>query len=168
MKKEALFLNKLKISFTLSVLFFIISMIPFALANKEEVIDSYKMEPFLNLIIPFFASFTFLITLVLSKEYKKKGISFYVIFYLKWLLGTFISYILSELILLRISITNLPSLKEMIIFHKCSKEYVISIFSCIFNLTNIMIGIICTLPLLYVYRRIIIEKTIHTNKNNSF
>ena len=156
MKKEALFLNKLKISFTLSVLFFIISMIPFALSNKEEVIDSYKMEPFLNLIIPFFASFTFLITLVLSKEYKKKGISFYVIFYLKWLLGIFIAYILSELILLGISITNLPSLKEMIIFHKCSKEYVISIFSYIFNLNNIMIGIICALPLLHVYRRIII------------
>lgn len=37
MKKEAFFLNKLKISFTLSVLFFIISMIPFALANKEKV-----------------------------------------------------------------------------------------------------------------------------------
>ena len=59
MKKEPLSFNKLKLSLALSALFFIISMIPFALANKEEVVDSYKMEPFLNLIIPCFIEFYF-------------------------------------------------------------------------------------------------------------
>ena len=42
MKKETSFLKKLKLALALSTLFFIISMIPFALANKEEVTDSYN------------------------------------------------------------------------------------------------------------------------------
>ena len=40
MKEETSFLNKLKLALALSTLFLIISMIPFALANKEEVTDS--------------------------------------------------------------------------------------------------------------------------------
>ena len=54
MKKETSFLKKLKLSLALSTLFFIISMIPFALANKEEVTDSYKMGFILDLIIQFY------------------------------------------------------------------------------------------------------------------
>jgi len=58
MKKENSFLEKLKLALALSTLFFIISMIPFALANKEEVTDSYKMGFILDLVIPFLLSFT--------------------------------------------------------------------------------------------------------------
>ena len=46
-------------------------MIPFALANKEEVTDSYKMGFILDLIIPFLLSFTFFLTLLSAEKYIK-------------------------------------------------------------------------------------------------
>ena len=90
MKKETSFLNKLKLSLALSALFFIISMIPFALANKQEVVDSYKMEPFLNLIIPFLLSYTFFITILSAEKYIESGIRFYLNFFVKWFVSSFI------------------------------------------------------------------------------
>lgn len=83
MKKETSFLNKLKLDLALSTLFFIISMIPFALANKEEVTDSYKMEFILDLIIPFLLSFIFFLTLLPAEKYIKNGIRFYLKFFCK-------------------------------------------------------------------------------------
>ena len=81
LKKETSFLNKLKLYLALSTLFFIISMIPFALANKEKVTDSYKMGFILDLIIPFLLSFTFFLTLLPAEKYIKNGIRFYLKFF---------------------------------------------------------------------------------------
>ena len=156
MKKEALFLNKLKISFTLSVLFFIISMIPFALANKEEVTDSYKMGFILDLVIPFLLSFTFFITLLPAEKYIENGIRFYLKFFTNWFVSSFI--ILFVLKLFFIFINYSQSFYNYSKVIKYMKETFQLIFVEILNLTNIGIGIICALPLLYVYRKIILEK----------
>ena len=157
MKKETSFLKKLKLALALSTLFFIISMIPFALANKEEVVDSYKMEPFLNLIIPFLLSYTFFITILPAEKYIENGIRFYLNFFVKWFVSSFIVLCVLKLFF---GIINPPqpfynylqTIKYII------KETFQLIFVEILNLTNIGIGIICSLPLLYVYRKIILEK----------
>ncbi len=132
-------------------------MIPFALANKEEVVDSYKMEPFLNLIIPFLLSYTFFITILPAEKYIENGIRFYLNFFVKWFVSSFIVLCVLKLFF---GIINPPqpfynylqTIKYII------KETFQLIFVEILNLTNIGIGIICSLPLLYVYRKIILEK----------
>lgn len=157
MEKESLAFNKLKLSLALSALFFIISMIPFALANKEEVVDSYKMEPFLNLIIPFLLSFTFFITLLPAEKYIEKGIRFYLNFFVKWFVSSFIVLCVLKLFF-RIINPPQPFYNYLQTIKYIIKETFQLIFVEILNLTNIGIGIICALPLLYVYRKIILEK----------
>ena len=139
MKKENSFLEKLKLALALSTLFFIISMIPFALANKEEVTDSYKMGFILDLVIPFLLSFTFFITILPAEKYIEKGIRFYLKLFFILINYSQSFYNYSQVI-------------------KYIKETFQLIFVEILNLTNIGIGIICALPLLYVYRKIILEK----------
>ena len=156
MKKQALFLNKLKISFILSVLFFIISMIPFALANKEEVTDSYKMGFILDLVIPFLLSFTFFLTLLPAEKYIENGIRFYLKFFTNWFVSSFIILFVLKLFFILINYSQSFYNYSQVI--KYIKETFQLIFVEILNLTNIGIGIICVLPLLYVYRKIILEK----------
>ena len=156
MKKETSFLNKLKLALALSTLFFIISMIPFAFANKEEVTDSYKMGFILDLVIPFLLSFTFFITILHAEKYIEKGIRFYLKFFTNWFVSSFI--ILFVLKLFFIFINYSQSFYNYSKVIKYMKETFQLIFVEILNLTNIGIGIICALPLLYVYRKIILEK----------
>jgi len=156
MKKETSFLNKLKLALALSTLFFIISMIPFAFANKEEVTDSYKMGFILDLVIPFLLSFTFFITLLSAEKYIENGIRFYLKFFTNWFVSSFI--ILFVLKLFFIFINYSQSFYNYSKVIKYMKETFQLIFVEILNLTNIGIGIICALPLLYVYRKIILEK----------
>ena len=156
MKKETSFLNKLKLALALSTLFFIISMIPFALANKEEVTDSYKMGFILDLVIPFLLSFTFFITLLPAEKYIEKGIRFYLKFFVNWFASSFIILFVLKLFFILINYSHSFYNYSQVI--KYVKETFQLIFVEILNLTNIGIGIICALPLLYVYRKIILEK----------
>ncbi|WP_273087057.1 hypothetical protein [Capnocytophaga gingivalis] len=156
MKKEASFLNKLKLALALSTLFFIISMIPFALANKEEVTDSYKMGFILDLVIPFLLSFTFFTTLLPAEKYIENGIRFYLKFFTNWFVSSFIILFVLKLFFILINYSQSFYNYSQVI--KYMKETFQLIFVEILNLTNIGIGIICALPLLYVYRKIILEK----------
>ena len=156
MKKETSFLKKLKLALALSTLFFIISIIPFALANKEEVTDSYKMGFILDLVIPFLLSFTFFITLLPAEKYIENGIRFYLKFFTNWFVSSFI--ILFVLKLFFIFINYSQSFYNYSKVIKYMKETFQLIFVEILNLTNIGIGIICALPLLYVYKKIMLNR----------
>ena len=156
MKKETSFLKKLKLALALSTLFFIISMIPFALANKEEVTDSYKIGFILDLIIPFLLSFTFLLTLLTAEKYIKNGIRFYLKFFVNWFASSFIILFVLKLFFILINYSQSFYNYSQVI--KYMKETSQLIFVEILNLTNIGIGIICALPLLYVYRKILLNR----------
>ena len=156
MKKEISFLKKLKLALALSTLFFIISMIPFALANKEEVTDSYKMGFILDLVIPFLLSFTFFITILPAEKYIENGIRFYLNFFVNWFASSFIILFVLKLFFILINYSHSFYNYSQVV--KYVKETFQLIFVEILNLTNIGIGIICALPLLYVYRKIILEK----------
>ena len=156
MKKETSFLKKLKLALALSTLFFIISMIPFALANKEEVTDSYKMGFILDLVIAFLLSFTFFLTILPAEKYIEKGIRFYLKFFVNWFASSFIILFVLKLFFILINYSHSFYNYSQVV--KYVKETFQLIFVEILNLTNIGIGIICALPLLYVHRKIILEK----------